>query len=97
MPEDLSEEDRVLEAKVHVCKAKCVAFKKGLTKEKNAKAARKKEYMSQTLQLPEDLIQFLQAEEMWVRILEVAEQHVRDIHVRRYGSIADNYQLRRGL
>ena len=62
MPEDLSEQDMPLESKVNACKSKSAALQKGLTKEKNGRAARKREYMAQTLQPPEELIQLLQAD-----------------------------------
>ena len=64
----ISQEDMALESKINVCKSKSAALNKGLTKEKNGRAARKREYMAQTLQPPEDLIQFLQADETWQRL-----------------------------
>lgn len=83
MPDDLSEEDRRMSSKIHVVKEKTIAMKKGLTKMKNNISARKKEYVSQHLQPPDELISFLQADETFEKVLEAADNNIQDILVRR--------------
>lgn len=84
MPEELTESDEKLSAKIMVTKSKVVCTKKGLTKAKNRKAAQRREYMMDYMQPPEDLVTFLHSDEVWVKVLEAAETNINDILVRRY-------------
>lgn len=83
MPEDLSEEEEKLSARIHVVKDKTSSMKKGLTKQKNGLAARKKEVVSQTLKPPTDLMTFLDSDDVFDKVLEAAEQDIKSILVRR--------------
>ena len=49
MPEDLTQEDEAMSAKITVAREKAVSLKKGLTREKNGKAAKKREYLASHL------------------------------------------------
>ena len=91
MPENMSQEDGAMSAKITVAREKAVSLKKGLTREKNGRAARKREYLAQTLQPPHELVSFLQSNSTWRRIEEMAERNLRDILVRRY---VDSFQLK---
>ena len=83
MPENLTDEERALVAKLHVAKEKTNSMKKSLAKKKNMLAARKKEHVSRNLQPPDDLTTFLQADDTFQKVLEEAEKNPQAMIVRR--------------
>lgn len=80
MSEDLTEEEAKLSPKLHVVQAKTIAIKKGL----NVLSSRKKEYISEHLQPPEELITFLQSYSLFTDIHQKAQVDITSIVVRRY-------------
>ena len=83
MSEDPSEEELVLVAKANATKVKTQGLKKGLARQKNMLAARKRELLSKQVTPPAELTRFLQSDETFEEVLKVAEVNVTDILVQR--------------
>lgn len=84
MPEDMTQTERDLTAKVSVVREKTAGLKTGLAKKKNLMAAKKKDYVMRNIQPPDEVTGFLQSDDTWQSILERSEADKQDIIVRRY-------------
>ena len=83
MPDEPSEENERLASRVNIATIKATAMKKGLNREKNMMAARKKDYVSSNMSLPTELTNFLVSDSTFEKILEMSEKDPQDIMVRR--------------
>ena len=86
MPEELTEDDERLSAKANVASVKTSFLKKGLARQKNLLAARKKEAVGKNLQPPEELITFLNDEATLGEVQQI--ENKQDILVRRYNCLS---------
>lgn len=81
MPDDTMPEEQALAAKANIAKVKTTGMKKGLARDKNLISAKKRDFIAQNMQPPEELARFLQCDETFDEVLKLAK---KDITVRRY-------------
>ena len=87
--DELTEEDERLSAKANVASVKTSFLKKGLERQKNLLASKKKEAVSKNLQPSEELTTFLNDEATLGEIEKVEDK--QDILVRRYDCLSLHY------
>ena len=80
-----SPDEKSLASMVQIAKEKTGALKKGLAKQKNLLAAKKKQLISKQLQPSEDLTKFLKSDTTFEEILKIAHRDAQDMAVQRYG------------
>ncbi len=85
MPDQPSPEEQAIIAKVTMAREKTRAYKKGIGKEKQTVAAKKKEYVTKNLQrsAPKELVEFLTGEEVRTYVQEKASSNKEHLDVRR--------------
>ena len=75
MPDDdLTPEEQALVSRADVAQSETKGMKRGLAKEKNVAAARRKGELSRHMQPPQELTEFLQSGDTFNRVLAEAEK-----------------------
>ena len=92
MSDEPSDEELALANKAQVAKVKTSWLKKGLAKEKNILAAKKKDLLAKEMGPPEELGLFLRSEDTYQEILSVAKKDINNILIRRLVFIISSLQ-----
>jgi hypothetical protein len=74
IPDETTDKEQALASKANIATIKTKAMKKGFAKRKNLIAARKKDYIANQLQPPEELTRFLQSDGTFEVVLEAFHQ-----------------------
>ena len=93
MSDDLTPEQERLSARASVAQVKTSLLKKGLARQKNLLAAKKKDIVGKHLQPPEELTVFLQDQATIDKVLQAADEDKQAILVRRYVKCLCNSRL----